>query len=291
MSLVRKRFRDILAGNGCVSPASVFDPLSARAAEQIGYEAGMMAGSICSLSVLGAPDLVLLTLTEFATQARRICRASALPLMVDADHGYGNALNARRTVEELEAAGVVALTIEDTLLPAPFGGTDKGLISLAEGVGKIRAALSGRTDPALVIAARTSAIPIAGLAEAIERSKAYQDAGADALFIAGLQTRTQLEALTAAVSIPIMLGTAAPALRDFDYLAAKGVRVFFEGHQPFYASLFATFQALDALRQGAERSSIPIASADLVKRLTHAADYERLTRDFLSGPSSQPQAK
>ena len=105
----------------------------------------MFAGSIASGTVLGAPDYVILTLTEFAQQIYRICRAGQLPLMVDADHGYGNALSVRRTVEELEAAGVAALTIEDTLLPMQFGG-EGGFISLEEGVGKMKAALSGRTD-------------------------------------------------------------------------------------------------------------------------------------------------
>jgi carboxyvinyl-carboxyphosphonate phosphorylmutase len=103
-----------LGGTACIHPASVFDPISARLAEDAGYEAGMLAGSIASMTVLGAPDLTLLTLTEFAGQAYRICRAGTLPLLVDADHGYGNALNVARTVEELENAGVAALTIEDT---------------------------------------------------------------------------------------------------------------------------------------------------------------------------------
>src|SRR5438552_18069996 len=99
----------------------------------------MLAGSIGSLAVLGAPDLIVLTLTEFAGLALRINRAGSLPLFVDADHGYGNALNVKRTVEELETAGVAALTIEDTDLPQPFGdvGTTR-LISLEEGVGKMR---------------------------------------------------------------------------------------------------------------------------------------------------------
>src|SRR5207253_1541875 len=116
-----------------------------------GFEAGMFAGSIASGTVLGAPDLVVLTLTEFAEQLRRITRGSDLPVMVDADHGYGNALNVMRTVEELETAGVAALTIEDTVLPAPFRGHDEGLVSTEEMLGKLRAAVAARQDPALVI--------------------------------------------------------------------------------------------------------------------------------------------
>jgi oxaloacetate decarboxylase len=95
----REKFRSVLSGNKCVYPGSVFDPISARIAEELGFEIGMFAGSVASMTVLGAPDLIVLTLTEFAEQARRICRAGNLPLLCDADHGYGNALNVMRTVE------------------------------------------------------------------------------------------------------------------------------------------------------------------------------------------------
>ncbi len=110
-----------IAGGACIHPGSVHDAISARIAEELGFEVGMFAGSIASFTVLGAPDLIVLTLTEFAAQAYRINRAGKLPLMVDADHGYGNALNVMRTVQELETAGVAALMIEDTLLPRAFG--------------------------------------------------------------------------------------------------------------------------------------------------------------------------
>src|SRR5262249_5652752 len=116
----RKRFRAILSGDACVHPGSVYDPISARIAEDLGFELGMFAGSTASLTVLGAPDLIVLTLSEFAGQAYRINRAGGLPLLVDADHGYGNALNVKRTVEELETAGVAGLSLRDTDLPAPF---------------------------------------------------------------------------------------------------------------------------------------------------------------------------
>src|SRR5476649_1559857 len=128
----RERLRTVLSGRRCVHPGSVYDAISARIAESIGFEIGMLAGSTASLTVLGAPDLIVLTLTEFAAQAYRICRAGTLPLLVDADHGYGNALNVRRTVEELETAGVAGLTIEDTALPRPFGDGKTRLIPLEE---------------------------------------------------------------------------------------------------------------------------------------------------------------
>src|SRR3954469_12470329 len=133
----RERFRGILTGSLCFHPASVYDAMSARIAEDLGFEVGMFAGSTGSLSVLGAPDIIVLTLTEFAGQAYRINRAGGLPLLVDADHGYGNALNVKRTVEELETSGVAALSIEDTDLPTPFGTAKPRLTTIEEGVGKM----------------------------------------------------------------------------------------------------------------------------------------------------------
>ena len=135
----RKRFRAALEGQRCIHPASVYDAISARIAEDLGFEVGMFAGSVASMAVLGAPDLIVLTLSEFAGQAYRINRAGNLPLLVDADHGYGNALSVKRTVEELETAGVCALSIEDTELPQPFGAAKPRLVGLAEGVGKMKA--------------------------------------------------------------------------------------------------------------------------------------------------------
>src|SRR6202166_2262883 len=183
----RERFRALLAEGRCFYPASVFDPISARIAEDLGLEVEMFAGSIASFTVLGAPDIVMLTLTEFAQQAYRINRAGKLPLLVDADHGYGNALNVKRTVEELETAGVAGITIEDTLLPTPYGATETKLITIAEGVGKMKAALAGRQDPRLIIVGRTAALTITGVADTIARFKAYAEAGVDMLFMAGVK--------------------------------------------------------------------------------------------------------
>ena len=210
----RRRFRAILAGDRCVHPGSVFDPISARIAEDLGFEVGMFAGSTASLTVLGAPDLIVLTLSEFAGQAYRINRAGNLPLMVDADHGYGNALNAKRTVEELETAGVGGLSLEDTDLPTPFGTAKPRLTSIAEGVGKMKAALAGRQDPALCIAGRTSAVQISGLDDAIVRGKAYEEAGVDALFFVGVRTRAELDAISAATKLPLILGGVSGDLTD-----------------------------------------------------------------------------
>ncbi len=199
----RQRFRTVLAGDQCIHPGSVFDPISARIAEELGFEVGMFAGSIASFTVLGAPDLIVLTLTEFAQQAYRINRAGKLPLLVDADHGYGNALNVMRTVQELETAGVAAMCIEDTLLPKAYGEKKPSLISLEEGVGKMRAAVAAREDPSFVIVGRTSAAAIAGTEDVLRRAKAYEQAGVDALFFAGGVTREQLDAISSAVKAAV----------------------------------------------------------------------------------------
>src|ERR1700722_14565121 len=163
----RETLRAILSGSACIRPGSVYDAISIRIAEDLGFELGMFGGSVASLAVLGDPDVTLITLTELAEQMRRMSRAASLPVLVDADHGYGNALNVRRTVEELETAGAAGLTIEDTLLPQAFGQPGVQLISLEEGVGKMKAALDGRGDPSLVIVGRTGAVSITSLEDAI----------------------------------------------------------------------------------------------------------------------------
>ncbi len=280
----RRRFRALLAGDRCYHPGSVFDPISARIAEDLGFEIGMFAGSVASMTVLGAPDLIVLTLSEFAGQAYRINRAGNLPLMVDADHGYGNALNVKRTVEELETAGVSGLSIEDTDLPTPYGTSKPRLIAIAEGIGKMKAALAGRQDPALCIAGRTSAISITGLDDAIARGKAYEAAGVDALFFVGIRARTELDAISAATTLPLIMGGLSGELSDLDYLSARRVRIALQGHQPFAAGVKAVHDTLKALREGTAPSKLQgVADAGLMKRVTRDDDYSGWTRDFLGG--------
>ena len=199
--------------------------------------------------------------------------------MVDADHGYGNALNVMRTVEELETAGVAGLSIEDTLLPRAFGPSDKAqLLSVEEGAGKMKAALAGRRDPDLVIAGRTSAIGISGLADTIARAKAYEAAGVDAIFLVGVKTREELEAVAAEIKIadhsrrraggPAWIAT---------YLASQGVRICLQGHQPFQAAVQAIHDTLKALRDGtAPKDLTGLASAEMMERVTRGEDYARV---------------
>jgi oxaloacetate decarboxylase len=281
----RERLRAILEGNRCVHPGSVFDAISARIAEDVGFEVGMFAGSTGSLSVLGAPDLIVLTLSEFAGQAYRICRAGNLALLVDSDHGYGNALNVKRTVEELETAGVSALTIEDTVLPRPYGPSGRAtLIPIEEGVGKMKAALAGRQDKSLIVAGRTSALRTTSLEDCIARARAYEAAGVDAMFLSGADKRDDVAAVADAIKIPLILGGGGGELSDLDWLSAHHVRIALQGHQPIAAAVQAVYTTLKALRDGTPpRELTGLPSPELMAKVTRADDYRQWTRDFLGG--------
>jgi carboxyvinyl-carboxyphosphonate phosphorylmutase len=279
----RQRMRKILSGNQCVSPASVFDPLSARVAESVGYELGMLAGSVASNTTLAAPDLIVLTLTEFADQIRRIQRASDLTLLVDADHGYGNALNVMRTVEECEHAGVSGMSIEDTALPTRFGNTGgEELTSIEEGAGKMKAALAARRDPALVIAGRTSALRAEGMEGAIARAKAYGAVGVDAIFLVGVEALEQVKAVHDAVKIPIIVGSAPASIKREDF-AAAGARVLLQGHQPVAAAAKALRDVYEHLFKGGAPAELKsrVASNEEMNALTRNDDYRRWQRDYL----------
>jgi oxaloacetate decarboxylase len=281
----REALRAILSGSSCIRPASVYDAISIRVAEDLGFEVGMFGGSVASLAILGDPDITLITLSEIAEQMRRMSRASVLPVLVDADHGYGNALNVRRTVEELETAGICAMSIEDTVLPRPYGASGQPtLIPVEEGVGKMKAALSARQDKKLVIAGRTSARAITGVDDAIRRARAYEAAGVDAIFLAGGVTVEAIEAVSSQIKIPLITGGGSGPLADLDWMAAHGVRVALQGHAPFSAAVQAVYDTLKALREGAKPGELRgIAPPELMQRVTRAADYRQWTKDFLGG--------
>ena len=243
----------------------------------------MVGGSSASLAVLGAPDLIVMTLTEFAEQCLRMNRACELPIMVDADHGYGNALNVMRTVEELNTAGVAGLSIEDTDLPPVFGATaNENILTLAEGLGKMQAAVAARKDPDLVIAARTSAVAISGVDDAIERVKAYQETGVDAIFLVGVKTRAELDAVAAVAKLPIIMGGAGGELDDLDYLTSVGVRLCLQGHLPIQAAIQAVYATHKAMIGGARPGDVQgLPSAEIRAVATRSDDYKRWRDDFL----------
>ncbi len=280
----RERLRAVLAGSACITPASVWDPLSARVAEGVGYQVGMLAGSVASATTLAAPDLIVLTLTEFADQIRRIKRASDISLMLDADHGYGNALNVRRTIEECEHAGASGLSIEDTALPTPFGsGESEQLLSVDEGVGKMKAALSARRDKSFCIAGRTSALRIEGLEGTVRRLKAYAEAGVDAVFAVGLENLEQLDAIRAQIKLPIIIGSA-PASIPREELARRGARILIQGHPVLAATVKALHEAYAHLHSGGKPADLAarIATNKEMDALLGTDTYKKWRKEFLS---------
>ena len=277
---LRKAFRALLASNACYHTASVFDPLSARIAADLGFEVGILGGSVASLQVLAAPDVALITLSEFAEQATRIGRVARLPVIADADHGYGNALNAMRTVIELERAGVAALTLEDTLLPAQFGRKSYDLISVEEGIGKLRAAQEVRDDKALAILAPTHA-GVQSLEDVIHRTQAYQTAGADGICLVGVQDFAHLEAIAEGLHVPLMLVTYGnPELRDDNRLADLGVRIVVDGHGAYFAAIKATYDSLREQRGIASDNGL--SASELVTKYTHPDDYIAWAREHMN---------
>jgi oxaloacetate decarboxylase len=277
----RRHFRQALEAPACTSPASVYDPFSARIGESVGYRIGMLAGSVASFSTLAAPDLIVLTLTEISDQVRRIMRASNLGLLIDADHGYGNALNVMRTIEELEHAGAAAVSIEDTVLPLRFGqpADSEEVISLAEMMGKLRAAVAARRDPDFVIAGRTSSLRVEGLERAAQRVKAYAEAGVDAIFVVGVETIEQVKALGSAAGLPLIIGPAAKAAPlDRTLLAAHGARLLLQGHQPIAAAVKALREAYAHLHAGGSPEELkgkvaPAAEMDQLVRVKQFTDW------------------
>ncbi|AXO63780.1 oxaloacetate decarboxylase [Pseudomonas sp. phDV1] len=275
---LRSAFRALLASDRCYHTASVFDPMSARIAADLDFEVGILGGSVASLQVLGAPDFALITLSEFVEQAARIGRVSRLPVIADADHGYGNALNVMRTVVELERAGVAALTIEDTLLPAQFGRKSTDLIPIEEGVGKILAALEARVDPELSIIARTHA-GVLEVDEVIRRTRAYEAAGADGICLAGIKDFAHLEQIAAGLKVPLMLVTYGnPELRDNQRLARLGVRIVVNGHAAYFAAIKATY---DCLREQRGAQPCDLNATELTHKYSMPEDYILWAKEFM----------
>ncbi|XLX42533.1 oxaloacetate decarboxylase [Ectopseudomonas mendocina] len=275
---LRSAFLALLASERCYHTASVFDPMSARIAADLDFEVGILGGSVASLQVLGAPDFALITLSEFVEQAARIGRVARLPVIADADHGYGNALNVMRTVVELERAGVAALTIEDTLLPAQFGRKSTDLISIEEGVGKILAALEARVDPELSIIARTHA-GVLEVDEVIRRTRAYEAAGADGICLVGVRDFAHLEQIAAGLKVPLMLVTYSnPELRDNQRLARLGVRIVVNGHAAYFAAIKATY---DCLREQRGAQPCDLNATELTHKYTMPEDYILWAKEFM----------
>src|SRR5438105_10474869 len=197
---VTTRLRELLAGPDMLVVPGAYDALSARLIAQAGFPAVYMTGFGTAASVLGQPDVGLLTMSEMVSRAAAIAGVVGdLPLIADADTGYGNPINVRRTVREYERAGVAGLHIEDQVWPKKCGHMEgKQVIPMNEMVQKIRAAVDARQDPDFVIIARTDANAVNSLEDALRRGKAYHEAGADVIFIEASRSMAELRSIAAA---------------------------------------------------------------------------------------------
>ncbi len=190
--------KERLATRKTVLAPGVYDAFTALLAERAGFEALYLSGASVAYARLGRPDIGLVTATELEETLSRIAERVAAPLIVDADTGFGNALNVRRTVQRLERAGAAAIQLEDQSLPKRCGHLDgKELVSAAEMAGKVRAAVDARARADTLIVARTDAVAVEGLAPALDRAEAYLAAGADVLFVEALRTEADMRAATA----------------------------------------------------------------------------------------------
>ena len=252
MSQARERFRSVLSGPGCTLAASIFDPLSARIAHMLGYDVCVLSGSVGKVANLGAPDIVLSNMSDVVDHCRRITRIADVSLMVDAEDGFGNAVNVIRTVKEMEAAGVSAIEIEDNVVPKRFNVQNPGLVPKEEQVGKLRAAVAVRTDPTTVIVARSSALAQCPLEEALDRIRAYSETGAEALMLVGLpRGRADIEAVHQATTLPLcVLNPPLDARADPFFLSANGVRILMLGNPTFAIAVKAIYDGLKHLKDG-----------------------------------------
>ena len=197
--------RQMMTGNRIVVAPGAHDALTAKIIEQVGFSAVYMTGYGQAASHLGKPDVGLLTLTEMVARASNIVEAVNVPVIADADTGFGNAVNVMRTLREYEKAGVAAIQLEDQVAPKKCGHmTGRQVVSKEEMVGKIKAAADVRTDPDLMIIARTDARTVHGIGEALERAKAYEEAGADILFIESPESVEEMKQITTSFKVPVL---------------------------------------------------------------------------------------
>ncbi len=200
----RAAFRAGLAAGRLLRFPGAFSPLSAMLIQRHGFEGVYVSGAVVSAD-LGLPDVGLTTLTEVSQRAQQIARVTALPALVDADTGFGEPMNVARTVQVLEDAGVAGMHVEDQVNPKRCGHlAGKDIVDRGTAVKRVKAAVAARRDPRFVIAARTDAAAVAGMAEAIERAKAYADAGADLIFPEAMADEADWARFRAAVGTPIL---------------------------------------------------------------------------------------
>lgn len=284
MSLARERFRTVLSRPDCTLAANIFDPLSARIAHMLDYEVCFLSGSVHKVANLAMPDIVLVNMSDLVDVCRRITRIAEVSLMHDGEDGFGNAVNVIRSVKELEAAGVAAIEIEDAIPPTKFNQQDLGLFSQAEQVGKLEAAVAARTDPMTVIVARTTALAQFPLDEALERIKAYSQTGVEAIRLAGLKTREQLEAVHKATPLPLtVLSPPDNMMDDMDFLAANGVSIVMAGNPAFGMAIQAIYDSFKHLKDGGSVADLAPreASAELIRQVNRTDEFIQIQEQYL----------
>ena len=279
-----RRLREAWAAKPIAVPG-VFNPLVARIAESMGFHAAYLSGAALSASN-GVPDVGLLSLTEFVEAGRALAVATTLPILCDADTGFGAALNVERTVRQFEAAGVAGIHLEDQQLPKRCGHlSGKVLVSAQEMAAKIRAAVAARRDPDFVILARTDARGVTGFDDAVARAKLYLEAGADGIFPEALESADEFAAFAQAVPTVLLANMTefgrSPPL-DFDVLAAMGYRLVLYPVTALRAALRAVQETFaDILKKGHQRDRIDhmLTRAELYDLLGYA-DYEARDRAY-----------
>jgi methylisocitrate lyase len=252
-------FRQLVEADEILLLPGVHDALSARLAEAAGFSALTCGGYAATASLLGAPDIAQLSMTEMADMYARLADATTLPILADADTGYGNAINVARTVRSFERAGVAALFIEDQVAPKRCGHMDgKRVIPVAEMVAKLKAALDTRQDHDLVIMARTDARATEGLEAAIERAQIYREAGADLIFVEAPLTVDEMSRICSEIPAPCMAnnveGGKTPQLA-FDELERLGYRIVLHANTALRLAALAVQEGLaELLRAGSSDS-------------------------------------
>jgi len=260
---------------------------TARIIEQTGFRAVYLTGSGASMDLLGMPDLGFLTMTEMVAHASNIVQATRLPVIADADTGYGNALNVMRTIREYERAGAAGVHIEDQVAPKRCGHfAGKEVISREEMIGKIKAALDARRDPGFLIIARTDARAVLGLEEAIERGKAYQKAGADMIFVDAPESVEELRLIPRSIPAPLMVnmseGGKTPLIGARE-LQEMGYRLVIYPRSAAGAAAKAIQELLAALKkEGTTKNYLDrIVSFEGRNQITGLADYQELEKKYL----------
>jgi carboxyvinyl-carboxyphosphonate phosphorylmutase len=281
---MRDRFREVLARPDCTLAANIFDPLSARIAHMLDYEVCFLSGSVGKVANLGVPDIVLYNSSDSVDHCRRIMRMADVSLMLDGEEGFGNAVNTMRTIKELEAVGVSAIEIEDNIAPTQFNAWDSGLLSKAEQVGKLEAAVAARNDPGTVIVARTSALTYCPMDEALDRISAYSQTGVEAVRLTGLKTREQLEAIHQATPLSLTVLSPPGDMRDDpEFMAANGVRIVMAGNPAYGMAVKAVYDCFKHLKDGGDVAELASseAPAALLREVNRTDEFIQMQEKYL----------